>query len=75
MMDMTEKWKKQDQLAREVLTLSRNTLLVKLRFLDMALSCLDWVPIENSTRKFAVPGGTMKINLPSSSVIWRSRWT
>ncbi len=33
-----------DRLAREVLTLSRNTLLVNLRFLDMALSQFDLTP-------------------------------
>lgn len=36
-------------LAREILTLSRNTLLVNLRFLDAALSQFQWVPIENGT--------------------------
>ena len=40
---LTEKEKKQDGLAREILAFSRNTLLVNLRFLDSALSmlCLD----------------------------------
>ena len=32
---------KADKLARDILRLSRNTLLVNLRFLDMALSCLE----------------------------------
>lgn len=36
-------------LAREVLTLSRNTLLVNLRFLDMALSQFEMLPIEVSS--------------------------
>lgn len=36
-------------LAREILALSRNTLLVNLRFLDAALSRLSWVPLEKST--------------------------
>ena len=35
---MTEQQNKIDELARSVLTMSRNTLLVNLRFLDMALS-------------------------------------
>ena len=37
---LTEKEKKQDELAREILAFSRNTLLVNLRFLDSALSML-----------------------------------
>lgn len=48
-MNMTEKRAKLDRLARDVLTLSRNTLLVNLRFLDVALSELAWFPIENDT--------------------------
>ena len=48
-MAMTEKQRKQDQLAREILTLSRNTLLVNLRFLDAALSQFQWEPIETGT--------------------------
>lgn len=36
-------------LAREILTLSRNTLLVNLRFLDAALSQFQWFPIEDGT--------------------------
>lgn len=39
---LTEKEKKQDGLAREILAFSRNTLLVNLRFLDSALSMLHW---------------------------------
>jgi len=35
-----------DELAKEILTLSRNTLLVNLRFLDSALSRLEYVPYE-----------------------------
>ena len=46
---MTEKQRKQDQLAREILTLARNTLLVNLRFLDAALSQFQWEPIETGT--------------------------
>lgn len=49
MTNMTEKREKRDQLARDVLTLSRNTLLVNLRFLDAALSQFKWVSIENGT--------------------------
>ena len=36
-------------IAREVMVLSRNTLLVQLRFLDVALSRLELRPIETST--------------------------
>ena len=46
---MTEKQEKCNQLARDVLMLSRNTLLVNLRFLDAALSQFMWHPIEEST--------------------------
>ena len=38
-----------DQLAKDVLILSRNTLLVNLRFMDMALSQFDLFPIETDT--------------------------
>lgn len=48
-MVMIEKQEKRNQVAREILTLSRNTLLVDLRFLDAALSQFQWVPIENGT--------------------------
>lgn len=48
-MDMAGKQEKQNQLAREILTLSRNTLLVNLRFLDAALSQFQWFPIEDGT--------------------------
>lgn len=37
------------ELARGALLLSRNTLLVNLRFMDMALSQLDLIPVEKST--------------------------
>ena len=43
------KTEKMDKLAREVLLLSRNTLLVNLRFLDAALSQFAFFPIEEST--------------------------
>ena len=46
---MSEKTEKLNKLARDVLTLSRNTLLVNLRFLDMALSQFEFLPIEEST--------------------------
>ena len=45
-MDNTEKIQ---SIANDILKLSRNTLLVHLRFLDMALSRLDYVPINEST--------------------------
>lgn len=38
-----------DKAARDVLTLARNTLMVNLRFLDIALSRLDFVPVEEGT--------------------------
>lgn len=38
-----------EKLAKDILILSRNTLLVNLRFLDMALSQFKLVPIECST--------------------------
>ena len=46
---MSEKAEKLNKLARDVLILSRNTLLVNLRFLDAALSQFDFFPIEEST--------------------------
>lgn len=46
---MTEKQAKWDRLARDVLLLSRNTLLVNLRFLDVALSQFELYPIAESS--------------------------
>ena len=46
---MTEHEEKVIQLAKDVLLLSRNTLLVNLRFLDMALSQFELFPIDTST--------------------------
>lgn len=46
--DPTEKQQKTDELAREVLRLARSTLLVNLRFLDMALSQFDMVPMPGA---------------------------
>lgn len=46
---MTEKQEKLNKLARDVLILSRNTLLVNLRFLDAALSQFEMFPIAEST--------------------------
>ena len=46
---MTEKQEKLNQLAKDVLHLSRNTLLVNLRFLDMALSQFTYREIEDNT--------------------------
>lgn len=40
---------KLNQLARDVLLISHNTLLVSLRFLDMALRQFEFFPIEAST--------------------------
>ena len=44
-----EQQNKAEQLAREILVLSRNTLLVNLRFLDAALSQFELVPVEESS--------------------------
>ena len=44
-----QNWRKLDELAREVLILSRNTLLVHLRFLDMALSQFRYQAVEGET--------------------------
>lgn len=46
---MTEKQKKLAQIAEDILHLSRNILLVNLRFLDVALSQFELVPIETGT--------------------------
>ena len=46
---MTEKQEKLNQLAKDVLHLSRNTLLVNLRFLDMALSQFTYHEVEDNT--------------------------
>ena len=46
---MKEKEEQLNKLARDVLILSRNTLLVNLRFLDAALSQFEFFPIEEST--------------------------
>ena len=46
MSDINEKL---GSIARDILTLSRNTLLVNLRFLDAALSQFELFPIEEST--------------------------
>lgn len=45
----SEKNKKIDKLARDILLLSRNTLLVNLRFLDAALSQFELCPADRST--------------------------
>ena len=46
---MTQKQEKLNKLARDVLILSRNTLLVNLRFLDAALSQFELFPIKESS--------------------------
>lgn len=46
---MPSRLEKEENLAREILLLSRNTLLVNLRFLDMALSQLGLLPVHDST--------------------------
>lgn len=49
MPDMDKRREKLIELAREILVLSRNTLLVNLRFLDAALNMLELHPCEEST--------------------------
>lgn len=46
---VSEKDKKLNSLAKDVLLLSRNTLIVNLRFLDVALSQFELYPIDTST--------------------------
>ena len=46
---MSEKTERQAKLAKDIMILSRNTLLVNLRFLDVALSQFEYVPIESDT--------------------------
>ena len=46
---MTEKQEKRSKLALDVLNLSRNTLIVNLRFLDMALSRFTYHEIPENT--------------------------
>lgn len=46
--EQMDRYKKIDGLARNVLNLSRNTLLVNLRFLDMALSQFELIPVDNA---------------------------
>lgn len=46
---MPSRLEKEENLAKEILLLSRNTLLVNLRFLDMALSQFELLPIHDST--------------------------
>jgi len=48
-MEGEAKKEKTNQLAQDVLLLSRNTLLVNLRFLDVALSQFELVPITSNT--------------------------
>lgn len=49
MIAMPSRGEQEEALAREILLLSRNTLLVNLRFLDMALSQFELVPVEKYT--------------------------
>lgn len=48
---MEDRIKKLNKLALDVLTLSRNTLLVHLRFLDLALSQFEYLPSMDTTLK------------------------
>ena len=52
--NMDERLKKRNKLAEEVLRLSRNTLLVNLRFMDAALHQLQLLPMDGIT--FATEG-------------------
>ena len=45
----TESVERINRLAQDVLRLSRNTLLVNMRYLDLALSQFQWIPIMEST--------------------------
>ena len=54
---LTEKQKKMQELALEILKLSRNSLLVNLRFLDEALHRLQLEPVDRST--FLTDGETL----------------
>ena len=45
---MEEQLKRIDEIAHDILIMSRNTLLVNLRFLDMALSMFDYVPMPGT---------------------------
>ena len=49
MSDKHPNTEKAEKLAHDILTLSRNTLLVNLRFLDLALSELELIPVKEST--------------------------
>ena len=49
MNDPSEKLNKMENLAREVMVLSRNTLLVNLRFLDIALNRLQLTAVKDSS--------------------------
>ena len=46
---LSDKRNKIDKVARDVLLLSRNTLIVNLRFMDTAISRLELVPMQNLT--------------------------
>ena len=45
---MNEQLEKRNKLAEDVLRLSRNTLLVNLRFLDAALNELELIPADDT---------------------------
>ena len=48
MPDKTEKKQKLERLAKDVLFWARNTLLVHLRFLDVALSQFEFISVNES---------------------------
>lgn len=51
-----EKTRKIEKIARDILLLSRNTLLVNLRFLDAALSRFKYVPLDEDYSTFLTDG-------------------
>lgn len=46
---LQEKWNEMVEMAQDALILSRNTLLVNLRFLDAALSQFEMVPLPTGS--------------------------
>lgn len=61
-MDELERSNKRNELAREILVLSRNTLLVNLRFLDMALSRFTYHPLPAEVGTLLTDGENLLYN-------------
>lgn len=55
MTDSAEKIEKIQKIAGDILNALRNTLIIKLRFMDKAISMLDYIPIQK-TSKISVDG-------------------